>query len=491
MSSEGCGHRFARMTALRMFAYASCTGAAARRIARRAVGWLLVGAVFATLAACEGDSLTPQGSGTPTSAGTTDVKPSVSLQPSATSIKSGQAITLTWNASDAQTCTASGGWSGTQPTSGSLSTPQLSSTTSYTLTCTGSGGSTTQSRQVTVTPYAAPSITLSASPTTVSSSGTSTLQWSALNATQCVATGGWHGDIAVSGTWATGQLSNDTEFEITCTGPGGSSSQSTTVTVTSVAPEVTLQSNPSTVQAGGTSTLSWTSQNAASCTASGNWAGSRSVSGSQSTGAVKANSTYTLTCIGIGGQASQSTTVTVASAAPSIALSAAPSTVSKGGLATLSWSATHATACTASGAWSGSRPTSGSQSTGTLDANATYTLTCSGAGGSASQSATVSVKSPTPTVTLSVGPSAVANGASATLTWTSANATACSASGGWSGAKATSGSQSTGPLSATASYTLTCTGPGGSAAQSASVSVKTTPPTVQLSAAPSSVASGS
>jgi hypothetical protein len=57
----------------------------------------------------------------------------------------------------------------------------------------------------------------------------------------------------------------------------------------------------------------------------------------------------------------------------------------------LTWSSANATACTASGAWHGTRPAAGSFSTGGLTATSTYTLRCAGPGGSASAAATVSV----------------------------------------------------------------------------------------------------
>jgi hypothetical protein len=57
----------------------------------------------------------------------------------------------------------------------------------------------------------------------------------------------------------------------------------------------------------------------------------------------------------------------------------------------LTWSSANATACTASGAWRGTLPASGSFSTGDLTATSTYTLRCSSASGSASAAATVSV----------------------------------------------------------------------------------------------------
>jgi hypothetical protein len=57
--------------------------------------------------------------------------------------------------------------------------------------------------------------------------------------------------------------------------------------------------------------------------------------------------------------------------------------------ATLSWTSTNTTSCTASGAWSGSKSTSGSQSTPRLTSNKTYTLTCTGLGGTESDSMVV------------------------------------------------------------------------------------------------------
>ena len=68
-----------------------------------------------------------------------------------------------------------------------------------------------------------------------------------------------------------------------------------------------------------------------------------------------------------------------------------PISISSGTAATLSWASTDATSCTASNDWSGTKATSGSESTGNLTASKTYTLTCIGTGGSASDSVTVNV----------------------------------------------------------------------------------------------------
>ena len=58
---------------------------------------------------------------------------------------------LTWSSTNASTCTASGGWSGSVGTSGSKSTGALSASKSYTLSCAGSGGSVAQTAAVSVT----------------------------------------------------------------------------------------------------------------------------------------------------------------------------------------------------------------------------------------------------------------------------------------------------------------------------------------------------
>ena len=80
--------------------------------------------------------------------------------------------------------------------------------------------------------------------------------------------------------------------------------------------------------------------------------------------------------------------------APAVSLAATPLSVTSGGSSTLTWSSTNATSCTASGAWSGAKATSGSQSTGPLTASSSFTLTCTGTTGAqtnASKSAMVFV----------------------------------------------------------------------------------------------------
>jgi uncharacterized protein (TIGR03118 family) len=65
----------------------------------------------------------------------------VTISVAPTSITLGQSATVTWSSSAATTCTASGGWTGAQASTGSTSlTPAASGNVTYTLTCAGAAG---------------------------------------------------------------------------------------------------------------------------------------------------------------------------------------------------------------------------------------------------------------------------------------------------------------------------------------------------------------
>jgi len=75
-------------------------------------------------------------------------------------------------------------------------------------------------------------------------------------------------------------------------------------------PTVTLAANPTTIIAGQSATLTWSSTHATNCTASDSWSGSQLVSGTRTVSPVQ-TSTYTLTCTGVGGSASNQAIITV------------------------------------------------------------------------------------------------------------------------------------------------------------------------------------
>jgi len=239
-----------------------------------------------------------------------------------------------------------------------------------------------------------PSISFSASPTTITQGASSALTWNVSGTTPtCTASGGWTGSKSASGS-QTVSPTTTTTYNLACTNTAGSDNKSVTVTVSNVTPPtVTLNAAPSSITSGGSSTLTWsTTGTSPTCTASGNWTGSKSASGTQ-TVSPTSNATYTLSCTNSAGTDSATTTVAVTPnvVAPVVSLNASPTSISSGNSSTLSWSVTGtAPNCTASGGWSGNKNSSGSTSVGPLTTT-TYTLACSNSAGSDSKTVTVTV----------------------------------------------------------------------------------------------------
>lgn len=169
---------------------------------------------------------------------------------------------------------------------------------------------------------------------------------------------------------------------------GGSSSSTSGVTPDGSgppSPALTFSAAPSVLAAGGSTTLSWDATNAQSCDASDGWAGSKTTTGSQVVGPISTDTTFRLSCAGAGGGVSRQVTVAVDQGnGPSVTLTADPQQVAVGQVATLNWSSSGTTSCTASGGWSGSQDLSGTASTGPVAAGpTTFTLTCAGTSGDA------------------------------------------------------------------------------------------------------------
>jgi len=103
-------------------------------------------------------TLTCNGSvGTVTSSTTLNVveylPPVVTISMASPTANTGQSIGLTWNAANSTSCTASGNWSGTQALSGTvLESFNTAGTYTFTLTCTGAGGTSSASTTLTTTP---------------------------------------------------------------------------------------------------------------------------------------------------------------------------------------------------------------------------------------------------------------------------------------------------------------------------------------------------
>jgi hypothetical protein len=231
---------------------------------------------------------------------------------------------IKWSSTNATSCTVSPpSWSGT---SGQERTGNLTSTTTFTVNCSGLGGSISDSVIVTVNPPS-PTVDIQCKEGSYVKDSCSwpyntndSIIWSSTNATSCtISPSGWTG---TSGTRSTGALTTTTTYTASCTGSGGSGSDSVTVTVSAnPPPSVSISANPTSVVSGGSSTITWSSSNTTSCTVSPTgWTG---LNQSLSYGPLTSTVTLTLTCAGPGGSASDSVTITVEQAESEITFTVA------------------------------------------------------------------------------------------------------------------------------------------------------------------------
>jgi hypothetical protein len=260
--------------------------------------------------------------------------------------------------------------------------------------------------------FVVPTLTLAAASIPFGSS--TTLSWSTLDATSCTVAANPATNFtaptpaANGGLTVTPAVAGATVYTLACTGAGGTSaSNSATLFATSgtapAAPTLTLAST--TVTVGKSTTISWSSANATSCTASGSWSGTLAATGSQTlTPAVVGTETFTLVCSNLGGPSAPvsvslaATSAVVTPPAPTLTLGA--STISAETSTTITWSSASATSCTASGnananqsGWSGVQAPSATFTISPLTPGSyVYSLTCSNAAGnSPTSSATLTV----------------------------------------------------------------------------------------------------
>jgi uncharacterized protein (TIGR03118 family) len=314
---------------------------------------------------------------------------------------------------------------------------------------------------------APPTEAISVSPQSIALGKSATLTWLASGATQCSAAGAWGGPQAAQGTMSVTPGSvGAAAYTLICANGNGQTSQTATLSVTPPAPTVSIVVAPATVTTGQSSTLTWSSTNATSCTASGAWNLPPSTNGTTQVSEASAGSyPFTLDCSNAAGSSSQTATLIV-TATPYVSLSLGSASISLGQSATLTWSTVGASACTASGAWS--TPALGGALSGTVSVTPTalgtnsYTLACSNDKGTTSESVMLSVTPPPPSVNLAASATAITIGRSVTLNWSSANTNSCS--GNWLSAPLPlSGALAVTPANTGAfHYIVSCNGPGGS-----------------------------
>ena len=156
---------------------------------------------------------------------------------------------------------------------------------------------------------------------------------------------------------------------------------------------------------------------------------------------------------------------------PTASLSVAPTTITQGQTATLSWSTANATTVTIDQGIGVVGP-SGTRTVNPL-VTTTYNITATNSAGSVTTAATLTVIPPAPTVTASVSPTTIAAGDPATLSWSTTNAGTVTIDQGIGLVSAT-GTRIVSPPSTT-TYTVTVTNATGTATSAATLTVTPAP----------------
>ncbi len=256
-------------------------------------------------------------------------KPQVFIYATKYVIEEGKSSILYWKSKRAQTCNASGGWSGNKAVmSAEKVTP--ATTTTYTITCTNNVGSYTDSVEIwvnhpngTTTPpvvpppaTSTPTLSFTGNPLSIMGGATSTLSWQSTSTTACTASNGWSGSKGTSGTSVVSPVATTT-YVLACSGPGGTATSTVIIGVTATSsvtttppPPLNFTGNPLAIMNGATSTLTWFSTSTTACTASNGWSGAKATSGTQIISPTS-TTTYALSCSGPGGMASSTVTIGV------------------------------------------------------------------------------------------------------------------------------------------------------------------------------------
>jgi len=328
-----------------------------------------------------------------------NVVPQITFSPEPATIDYNGTFSMTWAATGVDYCIASGDWSGSIKRTGSKTLGPLSRDSIYILNCFQSGKEISESVTVKVRAAQLPQVKLSASPSSIGFQEPTTITWSSQHVKECFATGDWSGQKELNGSLSIQGLETDSEFGLTCSGPHGVVSNSVSLNVFEAGitvPRVKLTATPAKISYNGSTTLSWSSQNADICRASGNWFGSKARSGEQTIKQLNRDSHFILTCTIAGGGGAEGIDVAEVSVnpapPPTLTLTARPAEVTINGSTTLRWSSSHADSCIATGDWSGTKSVSGVLTINDLKKDSVFKLNCTGVGGLASESISIRLK---------------------------------------------------------------------------------------------------
>jgi hypothetical protein len=231
-----------------------------------------------------------------------------------------------WTSNNAASCTGSSRLSGYSGTAGGRpeSNVPVGTTYDYSVTCRNAAGATA-SETIRMVVVALPTVDVkvngSNGPLNYIEPAGYTVSWSSTNATTCTALDNLPGPITTNDTKnISNVLQGAYRYTVQCANAAGTTAIDTViVNVNPLPPVVDLKveggNGPLTLESPASYTLTWTSQYAASCTASSSandWVGGLPVQGSQGFIDVTTSTrTYTLTCSNISGTVSDSVQVVV------------------------------------------------------------------------------------------------------------------------------------------------------------------------------------
>lgn len=150
------------------------------------------------------------------------------------------------------------------------------------------------------------------------------LSWSAQSARFCLAQGDWDGKLETQGEWQSPPILSDQTFQLFCRSDIGDVTRKVVIKVGApalpvaeavAAPFVDLQTSQITVALNGKTDLSWSTTAADQCEAGGGWAGPRSLVGTETVGPITSDTTFSLSCNGVGGTTLEIVSVQVANEA--------------------------------------------------------------------------------------------------------------------------------------------------------------------------------
>jgi len=328
----------------------------------------------------------------------------------------------------------------------------------------------------------APTVTITANPTSITMGTASTLTVTATNATQVTVTGsdGTRYTLQPNGGTQSVNPTSTTTYTAGATGTGGTTSASAILTVgANPPPTVSITANPTSIASGSSSILTVSAVNATQVIVTGTDGSTYTLqpNGGTQTVSPAATTTYTAAATGAGGKTSASATLTVGlNPPPTVGIIANPTSITLGSSSILTVTAVNATQVIVTGS-DGTKytlqPSGGTQSV-SLTSTTTYTATATGAGGTISATAIVTVAAnPAPTVSIIANPMSVISGNSSTLTVAATNATqvAVTGSDGSSYTLQPSGGTQLVSPTVTTTYTAAATGIGAPASASVTVTV--------------------